>query len=83
MSEKKKKYINDIGEVRSGRDGKGNYITITKDVTLPKGAKLYTESLEDIVARLVDKGVITSDEAQKRLDKKPSYVLKKVNAVIS
>lgn len=77
-----KKYINEMGEVRSGKDGQGNYIVITQDVTLPKGTKLYMQTVEEILTRLVDKGIITEEKAQERLDKKPDYVLKKVNAVI-
>lgn len=77
-----KKYLNDIGEVRSGKEGMGNYIVITKDVTLPKGTKVYTESVESIISRLIEKGIISAEEGESRLEKKPSYVLSKLNAVI-
>ncbi len=83
MSEKKRTYLNGIGEIRKNRDAdKGNYIVITKDVTLPKGAKIFSKTPQEQLDQLVERGVLTPEKAQERLEKTPDYVVKYLDAVV-
>ena len=77
----KKTYINEVASVLSSEKG-GNYIKFNKDVTLPAGAKLFITPMDEHIQGLVERGVISEQEAERRLEKLPSYVLSTVTAVI-
>jgi len=77
---KKKKYLNYIGQVIKG--DKGNYIKIDKDITLPKGARLFMKTIDQDLAGLVSRGVITESQAEEKRNKIPDFVISYVNAVI-
>lgn len=76
----KKVYINEMGSVLKG--DKGNYIKIEKDVTLPKGSKLYITPIEEHIQGLVERGVISQEKANARLENMPDFVLSSITAVI-
>lgn len=80
-----KQYINEMAEVLRG--DRGNYITIKKDVTLPAGSKLYITPMVDHVNGLVERGVITESEGEKRIADfseggKRDFILSTITAVI-
>lgn len=75
-----KTYINNVAQVLRGE--KGNYIKFDKDITLPKGAKLFMKSVDDELAGLVSRGIITEAQAEERRNKIPDFVISYVTAVI-
>ena len=65
-------WVYDIGTIQTSKAGK-EYIRITKDVTLKKGQSLFYQSYENKLQKLVDKGKITPEEAERQLEEK-SYI---------
>lgn len=69
-----------IGSVVKGKNGKGDYIKISRDVTLKEGTYLNLESKADQQKRLtesIENGKLSGDFAQKlqdRVNKIPDFV---------
>lgn len=71
-------WINDAGKIKVGK--KGNlYIQFDKDFEVQKGDTMLIEKFEDHLGKLVDKGIISEDQADQRKEKQHfvKYVLAK------
>jgi len=66
---KDNEWINNLGSICEGRDGKSLYIKVRKDVNLKEGDNLRMVKHTDEVQRKVDAGIITEEEAQQQLEK--------------
>jgi len=73
-----KEWVNNLGKILESRQGK-IYIKLDKDCTLLKGDVIFLSKFKDDVARLVEGGHITEDEAEAKLEKQSfvKYILTK------
>lgn len=69
-------WVNNVAEIKTGKDG-GFYLQIKKDVEIKRGQCMRMVKLEDHLNGLVDRGVITSAQADEELEKRGyvKYVL--------
>lgn len=70
MSEENKNgWISNCGSIVTKKSGEGFYIKISKDLDLKQGDILSMIKLEDDVNNKVERGLITSEEAQAEIEK--------------
>ena len=74
---KKGKYFNFASQLES-KDGKGKYIKVNQDISIPKGSVIFVNTPQENIERLVNAGVISEQEGADRLAKVPSFVLKEL-----
>lgn len=61
-------WINGAVEIVRSKTGK-NIINVKKDLNLKKGQRIILKSFEDDLNQLVEKGIISENEANERLTK--------------
>lgn len=84
MSEKKSYQPpkNHVGYVSKSQAG-NIIITVEQDIVLKKGDKLIQKKPAEIFQGLVDRGLMTEEKMQERLDKTPEWKLYEVTKMTS
>lgn len=71
-NQKSKGWTFDIGTIQVSKGGK-EYIRVNKDVVLKKGQSIFKLSHEEKLQGMVDRGIITPEDAERQLEEK-SYI---------
>lgn len=70
MSKGNNGWVNNALEVLEKKDGSGFRIQVKKDITLKAGQNILLQDYTDYMNVLVDKGVVSEDEARDKLAKR-------------
>lgn len=86
MSEKKSTNIYDMAQVKLSKTGT-KYIEITKDVTLPKGSRLFLKDMITSIEEKVSRGIIDEVKGEELISKyskggSQEFVLQTITATI-
>lgn len=89
MTQKNKVQFINLGSLNEKRDGAGYYIKLNDQVKLTingqnfDGKYFNVEKPDKKYAVMLDKGMITEDEAEKKIENIPSFVRFELTAVLN
>lgn len=63
-----------VGVLLKSKNGNGYYIKVENDIELEKGETLVVRSPKDGVLSLLERGIISQEEADSRMERIPDYV---------